>query len=191
MAENYTALATSIDVVEALGRALTASEQLSVEAKLAKASELFRTAAGRTFTPDRRTNRLKVHGDEVRLAESPVTEVHSVTTDDGAPVAYTRFKQTLTVHRCPQSFVRVDYSFGDEEIPKLAVTTVAEMVSRTFNVDERARSGLSQFQQTGGPYQEGGSFAAWAIGAQVLLSPADAQAAQSLRTTRLASTVVL
>ena len=55
----------------------------------------------------------------------------------------------------------------------------------------RARAGMTQFQKTAGPFQEGGTFAAWAVGGQVLLSPADAAVAQSFRPTRLPSTVVL
>ncbi|MCC2031826.1 hypothetical protein [Microbacterium allomyrinae] len=191
MAETYTPLATSENVVAALGRALTASEQQGVDAKLAKASELFRDAARRTFTPGRRTMRLKIHGDEVRLPEIPVVTVHTVTDDAGAAVGYSLFENVLTVAHCSQAFVRVDYSFGSVTVPELAKTTVAEMVARTYDVDKRARAGMTQFQQTAGPFQEGGTFAAWAVGGQVLLSPADAAAAQSFRPPRLPSTVVL
>ncbi|MDF2578441.1 MAG: putative bacteriophage protein [Microbacterium sp.] len=191
MAETYTALATSEDVVAALGRALTTSEATGVDAKLAKASELFRDEARRNFTPGRRTTRLKVHGDEVLLPESPVVTIHAVTDDAGAAVTYTRFGTMLTVACRSQSFVRVDYSFGSDTVPELVKTTVAEMVARTYDVDKRARAGMTQFQKTAGPFQEGGQFAAWAVGGQVLLSPADAAIARSFRAPRLPSTVVL
>lgn len=191
MAEEYTPLASSEDVVAALGRALTTSEQEGVDGKLAKASELFRGAARRGFTPGRNIVRTKVHRGEVRLPESPVTEIHSVTDDVGAPVVYTRFENILDVAAKSQTFVRVDYSFGGDDVPELARTTVAEMVARTYDADKRARAGMTQFQKTAGPFQEGGTFAAWAVGGQVLLSPADEQAARSFRPPRLGSTVVL
>lgn len=191
MAENYTPLASQEDVAAALGRALTASELLQVDAFLTQASELFRKASGRTFTPGRKTSRLKVNGGEVRLPETPVTDVHSVTDDDGAGLSYTRFAATLTVALRSHSFVRVDYSFGDEAVPELVVTTVAAMAARVFNVDPLAKGGLSQFQTTTGPFSDGGTFATWAVGGQVMLSPSDAAVAASLRSPRLSNTVVL
>lgn len=191
MAENYTPLASPEDVAAALGRALTTSEQLQVDAFLAQASELFRKVAGRTFTPGRKTSRLKVNGGEVRLPETPVTEVHQVTVDDGAIITYTRFDSTLTVPLRSHSFVRVDYSFGTSDIPELVKTTVAAMAARVFNIDPLAKGGLSQFQTTTGPFSDGGTFATWAVGGQVMLSPADAAVAASLRSPRLSNTVVL
>lgn len=190
MAETYTPLASSPDVVEALGRALTPSEANQVDAKLAQASELFRKKARRTFTPGRKLVRLKVNGGEVRLPETPVVQIHSVTDDDGAGVDWTRFEGTLTVPLFSHSFVRVDYSFGADTVPELARTTVAAMVARTFDVDKRAKSGLAQFQTSDGPFADGGTFAAWAVGAQVLMAPADIAAAESLRPPKLPGTVV-
>lgn len=190
MAEDYTPLATQDDVIEALGRALTTSEAQSVDAKLRKASELFRKEAHRTFTPGRRTSRLKVNGGEVRLPESPVTTVHSVTDDDGTPITHTLFGVTLTVPLRSHHFVRVDYSYGTETPPTLAVETVAEMVARVFGLDKRAKAGIAQFQRTDGPFSDGGTFAAWAVGGQVTMSPADIDAAKSLRPPRLGNTVV-
>lgn len=188
MPDDYTPLATRWDVVESLGRDLTSSEETRVDAALAKASELFREEAERTFTPGRRTNRLKVHAGEVRLSELPVTDIHSVTDDEGRPVRYARFDSLLTIHDCAAPFVRVDYSFGRETVPEIVRTTVAGMVAQAFGVDKRARAGMTQYQQTGGPYNEGGTFAAWAVGGQVMLSPADAEVARKLRPPKLGGT---
>jgi len=188
MADEYTPLADSGDVVDALGRDLTSSEGQRVTAALAKASELFRREARRTFTPGRRTNRLKVHAGEVRPPETPVVTVHSVTDDEGHPVSHTTFASVLTITGCAPAFVRVDYSFGDEIVPELVRTTVAGMVAATFDVDDRARAGMTQFQETNGPFNEGGTFAAWAVGGQVTLSPTDAATARSFRPPKLGGT---
>jgi len=190
MADDYTPLATSEDVVAALGRALTDSEAAQAEAALRQASELFRTAAGRQFTPGRKLTRLKVNGGEVRLPQSPVTEVHSVTTDDGAPLSYRSFQSTICVDLLSHRFVRVDYSFGDAIIPELVAGTVAGMVARVFSLDGRAKAGLTQYQTTTGPFSGGGTFAAWAVGGQIMLAPADIAIARSFRAPRLSNTVV-
>lgn len=190
MAENYTPLASKSDVVEALGRALTESEEARVDSALAKASELFRNEARRTFTPGRKITRLKVNRGEVRLPESPVVTVHSVTDDAGTSIAFALFGVTLTIAPCPWTFVRVDYSFGESDVPELVKTTVAEVVAATFNIDKRARDGMTQFQETTGPFTDGGTFAPWAVGAKVTLSPADITVARSLRPVKLGGTVV-
>lgn len=183
-------LASDTDVAGALGRDLTPSEVVQVQAKLVQASELFRNAANRTFTPGRKTVRLKVNAGEVRLPESPVVTVHSVTDDDGTAIEHTLFGVTITVPRCSARFVRVDYSFGSADVPALARETVAAMVARVMDVDKLAKAGLSQFQTTTGPFTDGGTFATWAVGAQVLMAPADIVAAESFRPPRVPSTVV-
>lgn len=188
MAEQ-TPLASTDDVEAMLGRDLTSSEAGQVGALLEQASALFRKAAGRDFTPGRFKNRLKVNGGEVRLPNSPVTVVHSVTDDDGNPIDYTTYGSTLTTPLRSHRFVRVDYE-GGGDIPELVTTTVAGMVARLFNVDARAKAGMSQFQETTGPFSEGGTFASWAVGGQLMLAPADVAVAQSYRAPRLSNTVV-
>lgn len=188
MAEQ-TPLATAADVTALLGRDLTSSEAEQVDVLLEQASALFRKAAGRDFTPGRFVNRLKVNGGEVRLPNYPVTIVHSVTDDDGNPINFTMFDTTLTTCLQSHRFVRVDYEGG--EIPGLVVSTVAGMVARLLNIDARAKAGMVQFQTSGGPYSEGGTFAAWAVGGQMMMSPNDLAVAQQLRAPRLPNTTVL
>lgn len=188
MAE-YTTLASSADVAALLGRDLTSSEMEQVDALLVQASALFRKVAGRDFTPGRFKNRLKVNGGEVRLPNTPVTVVHSVTDDDGNPIDFKAFGSTLTTCLRSHRFVRVDYE-GGGDVPELVTSTVAGMVTRLFNVDARAKAGMSQFQETTGPFSEGGTFASWAVGGQLMLAPADAAVAQSYRAPRLSNTVV-
>lgn len=182
----------SIDDVEALlGHDLTQSEITQAEALLNQASGLFRRTAHRSFTAGEGTFRLKVNGGEVRLPESPVVRVDSVKDDEGNDVTYTLFDATITTSLQSHRFVRVTYAYGATEVPALVVTTVAGMVARVMNVDPRARAGLAQVQETAGPYSAGGTFAGWAVGAQLLLSPADAEVAKMFRATRLSNTIVL
>lgn len=188
MAES-TPLASHMDVAALLGRDLTSSEQEQAEPLLIQASALFRKAAGRDFTPGRFANRLKVNGGDIRLPNTPVIVVHSVTDDDGNPIDFTTFGSTLTTCLRSHRFVRVDYE-GGGDVPELVRNTVAGMVARLFNVDARAKAGMSQFQETTGPFSEGGTFASWAVGGQLMLSPADAVVAQSFRAPRLSNTVV-
>ena len=188
MADAYTPLTTSGDVVEALGRDLTSAEQLRVTDAIVQASELFRKEARRTFTPGRRTNRLRSHGGEVRPPETPVTIVHNITSDDGRPLTYTLFESVITLADAAPRFVRVDYSFGDESVPEIVRTSVASAVASAFDIDRRARAGMTQFSRTAGPFSEGGSFAAWAVGGQVALPPAVEAIARSLRPPKLGGT---
>lgn len=188
MASEYPPLADSGDVENALGRALTSSEANRVDDALVKASELFRREAQRTFTTGRRTNRLRSHAGEVRLPEKPVTDVVSVTDDNGYPIQYTRFDSVLALSDTATQFVRVDYIFGSNEVPEIVRTTVAAAVAGAFDVDKRARAGMTQFQEAKGPFSEGGTFASWAVGGQVGLSPADIAVARSFRAQRLGGT---
>ncbi len=189
MAE-YTPLASADDVEALLGRDLTSSEEAQVEALLVQASGLFRKAAGRDFTAGRFTNRLKVNGGEVRLPNSPVIVIHAVTDDAGSGLPYTAYDTTLTVPGLlSHQFVRVDYEAGGD-IPELVALTVAGMVVRLLTVDPLAKSGFTQYQETTGPFSEGGTFAAWAVGGQMMLSPSDTAVAQSFRPPRLPNTVV-
>ncbi|OZD48579.1 hypothetical protein CH252_18785 [Rhodococcus sp. 06-1477-1B] len=185
MVDEYKPLAAPSDVVEALGRDLTSSEEQRVDAALTKASELFRKEARRTFTTGRRTNRLRSHAGEVRLPETPIVDVHTVTDDDGNSIAFTRFASVLTLRDTTVAFVRVDFSFGEDDVPELVRTTVAAAVAGAFDVDKRARAGMTQFSRTAGPFTEGGSFAAWAVGGQVALSPEAEDVARSYRPVKL------
>lgn len=183
-------LASEADVVSALGRALTSEEALRVPDMLVKASDLFRGRAGQLFTPGTSTVRLKVNGGEVRLAQSPATTVLAVTDDDGTAVEFTRFEQVLTVQMRSHEFVRVTYEHGADEVPDLVRTTVADVVARVLSIDPAARAGFTQVQETTGPFSNGGTFAAHAVGGQVMLAPADITTALTFRPPRTGGTIV-
>jgi hypothetical protein len=157
-----------------LGRALTSDESARVGAILDKASEDFRRRSGQKFTAGSSVVRLKVDGGRVYLTQRPVVSVASVVDDDAVAVTYTRSGQWLTVDDTLTSsdFVTVNYSHGGT-VPDDVRLCIAELAARCLQIDTRARTGQTQFQQTEGPFSEGGTFAAWAVGGQTMLSPAD------------------
>tara|TARA_R110002051_G_scaffold1853_1_gene10149 strand:- start:13570 stop:14145 length:576 start_codon:yes stop_codon:yes gene_type:complete len=176
-----TQLASENDVEAALGRDLTTEETARIGAILDKASEQFRRVSGQQFTPGSSTVRLKVNGGRVRLPQRPVTAVTSVTDDAGNAVAYTQFKSVLTTSLRSDQFVIVSYTHGATEVPAEVRLCIAELGKRVLEIPQSARSGLSQFAESDGPFSESGTFAAWAVGGQTMLSPDDVALAKSFR----------
>lgn len=176
-----TPLASQTDVVAAIGRALTTEEAARIGAILDKASEQFRRASGQLFTPGTSTVRLKSNGGRVRLPQRPVDTITSVKDDAGNLVAYTQFKSTLTTTLRSDQFVIVDYTHGASEVPDEVRLCIAEVGKRVLEIPATARSGLSQFSETDGPFSKSGTFAAWAVGGQTMLSPDDVALAKSYR----------
>lgn len=173
----------SIDDVKAAfgGRALTSEEEVRAGEILVKASELFRLHAGQKFTLGQSEVRLRVSGGKVYLPQRPVTSVESVVDDDGRAVAYTRFKQWLTVN-CPgRGFVIVTYSHGEQHPPELVRVTVADIAKKVLSISPRAAAGQTQHQEMVGPYTSLETYATWAQGGQTILSPDDRAIAESYR----------
>ena len=173
-------LASSEDVEAQLGRELTDAESGRVDDILAKASALFRDKSGQDFTPGRSVRRLKVNGGRVRLPQTPVVEVHSVTLDDGAPVDHDLFGQWLTVPLASHEFVRVDYEHGGD-VPDLVRITIAEVVAKVIRIDRNAAAGVATHQLSAGQYQESRTYAGWALGGGTSLAPEDEKVALSFR----------
>jgi len=173
-------LASDTDVEAALGRALTTEESGKVDAILDKASELFRLRSGQQFTPGTSVVRLKSNGGEVRLTQRPVVSVQAVTDDEGHPVSYTLFGSVLTTSLRSHRFVRVSYTHGGD-VPELVKTTIADVARKVLEIPVEARSGLSQFSKTDGPFSESGTYATWAVGGQTKLAPDDNAIADTFR----------
>lgn len=173
-------LASAIDVVAALGRDLTAEESAKVEAILDKASELFRIRSGQQFTAGSSLVRLKANGGVVRLTQRPVVSVESVTDDDGNAVSYTIFGSTLTTSLRSGQFVRVAYTHGGT-VPEIVRLCIADIARKVLEIPADARSGLSQFSTTEGPFTSSGTYAAWAVGGQTMLAPDDNALADTFR----------
>jgi hypothetical protein len=173
-------LAMAADVAEVLGRDLTSSEAIKVEPILDKASALFRRRAGQEFTEGQSEVRLKVNGGKVYLPQYPVTDVVSVTDDDGEGVDYEQVGQWLDVGLGSDKFVTVVYTHGGE-VPDLVRLTVAEVAKRVLLVPESAQTGVTQHSETAGAFTQSDSYATWAQGGQTMLAPDDLAIADSFR----------
>lgn len=179
-----TPLADDSDVVAVLGRALTSEEAAKVAAILLKASELFREASGQLFTPGTSTVRLKSNGGLLYLEQRPVTAVSSVVDDDGLPVSYRRWPEgSQWLETCLRSheFAVVTYDHGDDEVPALVRTTIAEIAKKVLLIPEDAAVGVQSTSQTKGPFTDSITYATWAQGGQTMLSPSDTAIARKFR----------
>lgn len=181
------ALATIADVEARLGRALTASELPKAQAWLEDASALFVQRATQQFEVGESRVRLFPRDGVVRLVQRPVIDVVSVKDIDGVEIDFTFDGHQSIYDLGSYSPVIVEYEHGSAEIPADVVATVAGMVVRTLQIAPDAVSGVTQ--QSVGPFSQ--SYAAWAVGGQVMMSPAEEKVANAYRekTFRSASTL--
>jgi hypothetical protein len=171
------ALATIADVEARLGRELTVAEESKANAWLDDASALFVNRAEQKFEPGESTVRLFPNDGIVRLLQRPVIEIINVEDINGASVDYTWDGfQTLFDVFTNMPLV-VTYEHGSVDIPADVVACVAGMVSRTLSISPEAAAGITR--TTTGPFTQ--EFAAWAVGQQVMMSPAEMAVADSYR----------
>lgn len=173
-------LASQEDVEAILGRALTEAEADRVDAILDKASELFRAESGQQFTVGRSEVRVKVNGRRAYLRQHPVSEVHSVTTDNGHDVSFDVFGQWIRVGLPSSKFVIVDYSHGGD-VPDLVRLTVADVARQVLSINPNAAEGVTQYGETTGPFSEQYTYATWAQGGATRLAPDDLSIARKFR----------
>lgn len=181
------ALATIADVEQRLGRALTTAELPKATAWLEDASALFVQRATQQFEVGESRVRLFPRDGVVRLIQRPVIEVSSVKDLDGVEIDFTFDGHQSIYDLGSYSPVIVEYEHGSENIPADVVAVVAGMVVRTLSIAPDAVSGVTQ--QAVGPFSQ--SYATWAVGGQVMLSPAELEVAKAYRekTFRSASTI--
>jgi len=181
------ALATIADVEARLGRSLTAGETSQATAWLSDASAMFVQRAVQKFEVSESTVRLFPRDGVVRLVQRPVIEINSVTDIDGVELDYTYDGFQSIYELGSYSPVIVNYDHGSDTIPDDVVAVVAGMVVRTLLIPADAAAGIQQ--QSVGPFSQ--SYANWAVGRQVLMSPADIEVANYYRekTFRSASTI--
>ena len=181
------ALATIADVEARLGRSLTAGETTKATAWLTDASAMFIQRAIQKFEVNESTVRLFPRDGIVRLVQRPVIEVVTVTDLDGVEIDYTFDGFQSLYDLGSYTPVTVNYEHGSADIPDDVVAVVAGMVVRTLQIPADAAAGIQQ--QSVGPFSQ--SYANWAVGGQVLMSPADIQVAGFYRdkTFRSASTL--
>lgn len=181
------ALATIDDVEARLGRPLTTTELSQATAWLDDASAMFVQRAVQKFEVSESTVRLFPRDGVVRLVQRPVIEIIGVTDIDGTEIEYTFDGHQSLYELGSYSPVIVNYEHGSDIIPDDVVAVVSGMVVRTLQIPADAAAGIQQ--QTVGPFSQ--SYASWAIGRQVLMSPSDVEVANYYRekTFRSASTL--
>jgi hypothetical protein len=171
------ALATIANVQARLGRTLTAGETTQANAWLADASAMFVQRAVQKFEVSESTVRLFPRDGIVRLVQRPVIEIVSVTDIDGVEIDYTYDGFQSIYELGTYSPVIVEYEHGSATIPDDVVAVVAGMVVRTLLIPDDAAAGIQQ--QSVGPFSQ--SYANWAVGRQVLMSPSDIEVADYYR----------
>jgi hypothetical protein len=166
-------LITVSDVEVRLGRSLTFAEAAKVEALIEDASALVVNYTGQNFTAGTSTNMLQVRKGSVKLSQHPVTAVNTVTNIDGDDVPFSwNGHHTVAVPSdllANYDYAIVNYDHGYASTPDDVVSVVAGLVVRTFSIAPDAANGITQ--QTTGPFSV--SYAAWAVGGQLVLSPTD------------------
>lgn len=181
------ALATIADVEARLGRSLTAAEYSKAAAYLDDASALFIQRAVQKFEVGESTVRLFPKDGIVRLVQRPVIEVSEVKDIDGVEIDFTWDGHQSLYDLGAYTPVTVTYSHGSADIPADVVAVVAGMVARTLSISPDAAAGVQQ--QTVGPFSQ--SYASWAVGGQVMMSPAEAKVADYYRGLTFRSTSIL
>lgn len=181
------ALATIADVEARLGRVLTNDEEAKATAWLNDASALFVNKSQQKFEPGETTFQAYAKDGVVRLLQRPVTAIVSVEDVHGSPVAYEwdGFQALFNVYSA--SPLKVVYEHGSTTIPEPVVAVVAGMVARTLSIAPDAASGITK--QTTGPFTQ--EYASWAVGSQVMLSPAELSVANSYRQKQIGTASIL
>lgn len=181
------ALATIADVEARLGRDLTVAETAKATAWLEDASALFIQRSIQQFEVAESTVRLFPKDGIVRLVQRPVISIVSVEDINGVEIDFTWDGFQTLYDIWTELPLRVTYEHGSATIPDVVVAVVAGMVARTLSIAGDAVAGVSQ--QTVGPFSQ--TYATWAVGGQVMLSPAEAAVADSFRTKTFGSTSLL
>ena len=171
------ALATISDVEARLGRSLTVAEVPRATAYLADASALFIQRAVQKFEQGESRVRLFPKDGVVRLIQRPVIAVSEVTDLNGVVIDFTFDGHQSLYDLGSYTPVTVTYEHGSITIPADVIAVVAGMVARTLSISPDAAAGVQQ--QTVGPFSQ--SYAAWAVGAQVMMSPVEAKVADAYR----------
>jgi len=178
------ALATITDIEARLGRPLTVVETSKATAFLTDASALFIQRAVQKFEQGESVVRLFPRDGVVRLMQRPVIEVTEVKDLDGNEIYYTFDGHQSLYDLGSYTPVTVSYEHGSTTIPDDVIAVVAGMVARTLSINPDAASGVQQ--QTVGPFSQ--TYATWAVGGQVMMSPVEAKVADSYRGLNFTST---
>lgn len=145
-----------------------------VEHAINRLSMLFCQEAGQDFQLRTLTQVLKVNGGIVRLGVKPVQKVEAVNdVETGRAVDWVLKGGVLRVGALSHQLVEVTYRAGYDGAPEIVKSQLIDSVGRYLALPETARQGVSQVSETVGPHTRSQTFAAWAVGGQVMLSPDD------------------
>jgi hypothetical protein len=167
-----TSLASVDDVSQAIGRSLTVEETSRAQHVLDLLSEKFRNESGQTFTVDQYTHRMKADGGLIRFPRTPLRNVISVVSDSLEPLAWTVEGNAIRVPVLgSDGFATVTYKAGYEQVPDVVRLQIADEAQKIISINPKAREGYTQTTEVTGPLTDGGTFGAWAVGGQAMLSP--------------------
>lgn len=141
-------LATSDDVVGRLGRALTTSEVVRIDALLTDVSSAVRAYTGQTFTSEETTALLTIRNREVRLPQHPVTAIGAVEDGLGNSLPFIWLDGDVVISLVSASYLNswelnvlpgtrigkaaVTYTHGYATIPDDIVGLVCQIVGRAL-----------------------------------------------------------
>lgn len=170
-------LATSDDVVERLGRALTAAESARIDTLLIDASNAVRAYSNQNFTAEESTVTLKVNNRAVRLPQRPITAVASVQDVLDNAVSFTWYAgdefitlpSLLYLNAFELNFppgytigrVKVAYTHGYDTTPDDVVGIAAQIAARALGTpaDETGEPSETIGSYSHGPTMASGPFA--------------------------------
>ena len=191
-------LEVPVDLIEIeMERALTDSEsaramQLANQVVAAFEREAFGGCTNYGFGSGNVRQRLLSRSGMVVLPYATVTAVNLVSTVDGRVLDY-RWEsyepQAVYVRTPLGESVVVDYDW--ELVPGGGLQELlAAAVARALKVPKNVAAGVNQSTTSTGPFSQTSNYASWAVGGQVLLSPADIEAARSYRPKNMGRTVI-
>lgn len=172
-------LATSLDVVERLGRALTSEEAAKVGALILDASSSVIAYAGQAFTLHETTGLLRIRNREVVLPQRPVSAVTSIVDQFGNTLPFIWIEGDTTVTLASSTWlnafelnilpwtriakVNVTYTHGYYAIPDDVVGVVCQIVGRALGTPS-TDAGLTSETIAGYAYTQGAAAGAGPFG---------------------------
>lgn len=172
-------LATSDDVVERLGRALTTEEAAKIDALLDDASAAVRAYAGQTFTEHETTDLLPIRNRAIQLPLRPVSAVDSVTDQNANSLVFTWLTGDTTIALASRGYLNewelnvlpgtrmakafVTYTHGYYVIPDDVIGVVCQIAGRALG-SPSTDAGMTQETIQGYSYMQGSAAGAGPFG---------------------------
>lgn len=172
-------LATSADVIERLGRALTTEEAAKVDALILDASSSVIAYSGQTFAVHETSALLPIRNRAVKLPLGPVTAVSSAVDQFGNTVPFIWITGDTTLTLASSTWinafelnilpwtriakVRVTYTHGWYPIPDDVIGVVCQIVGRALG-SPSTEAGMTSETIAGYSYQQGAAAGAGPFG---------------------------